>query len=78
MSDEQDVNNGDAVMGHLDDNQAHIEQIQLSNLNNRSDEDQGDSAPLNSMIDEDDVPVEIHQRSTCELCKSLVGAAAGS
>ena len=75
MSDKQDVNNGDAVLGQLV-NDVHVEQVQLANLNDRSDEDREDFAP--STFYEDDVCVEIHQKSTCQLCKSLIGAAAGS
>lgn len=32
----------------------------------------------NLIVHSDDVPIEINKRSGCELCKSLIGAAAGN
>ena len=34
--------------------------------------------PNNVFVDSDDVPIEIRRLSSCELCKSLIGAAAGN
>mmetsp|Transcript_35817 Transcript_35817/g.31600 ORF Transcript_35817/g.31600 Transcript_35817/m.31600 type:complete len:506 (-) Transcript_35817:47-1564(-) len=78
MSDnDQDVN-GDVVLGQVIDNDAHVDQIQLSHLNNKSDEDMNTESHQLTAVNSDDVPIEIRQRSSCELCKSLIGAAAGN
>eukprot|EP01083_Nonionella_stella_P298936 1014478_1 len=65
MSDKNNISSSDH--DSTDEHMGHIELINLKR-------DDRDTQPLTS----DDIPIEIRTRSSCELCKSLIGAAAGN
>eukprot|EP00483_Globobulimina_turgida_P010371 UN10391 len=78
MSDKSDATNNASALSSSDysdnDSSDDLGHIQLANLN------KSDSADHESLIklSADDIPIEIHTKSSCELCKSLIGAAAGN